>query len=216
MIYLLLGEDISTKDKHIAQIRAKWSDSSDALQFDYEVLHATKLDPAVLKKTLLALPVIAPERLVVIRSIQDLSAQNQGIILDFIKAKNTKTTLILDSDETSLKDALISKIRPLAKVMSAQQAVLKNVFDMTKAMSARNMTEALKILSQLLEDGIHPLQIMGGLVWFWGKSKVRLSKENFKKGLLVLQEGDLNIKRSRLRQDYALEVVVTKLCYLIA
>ena len=60
------------------------------------------------------------------------------------------------------------------------------------------------------------LQLMGGLVWFWGKLKQRISAEKFKKGLLHLQEADLNIKRSRIKAEYALEVLVVKLCLLIA
>ena len=83
-------------------------------------------------------------------------------------------------------------------------------------MTARNPVEALKILGNLLVEENHPLQIMGGLIWFWGKSRTRLSADQFKKGLMCLQEADLNIKRSRLKPEHTLEVLVVKLSSLIA
>ncbi len=85
---------------------------------------------------------------------------------------------------------------------------------MTRVM-ANDPAQALKILNELLEEGIHPLQIMGGLLWFWGKEKFRLKGDRYNKGLLVLQEADLNIKRSRLLPEHAIEVVVVKLCSLL-
>ena len=56
---------------------------------------------------------------------------------------------------------------------------------------------------------------MGALVWFWGKSQDRMPGERFRKGLLVLQEADVNIKRSRLKPEYAVEVAVIKLMRLL-
>ena len=55
-----------------------------------------------------------------------------------------------------------------------------NVFDMTKAMGLRRSEEA-ENFSRAFEPGIHPLQLMGGLVWFWGKSRERLPQEKFKR-----------------------------------
>ncbi|MBZ0166329.1 MAG: hypothetical protein K8I00_05930, partial [Candidatus Omnitrophica bacterium] len=71
-----------------------------------------------------------------------------------------------------------------------------------------------KLLAVLLRDGTHPLQIMGGLVWIWGRLKNRISADNFQQGLRELQAADLNIKRSRLHPEHAVEILVTKLCLL--
>ena len=79
---------------------------------------------------------------------------------------------------------------------------------MPRAMSSRNAGEALKILDELLESNVHPLQIMGGLVWYWGKERERLSPQSFYKGLTALEEADLNIKRSRLKPEHAVEKVL--------
>ena len=216
MIYLLLGEDTQLKDQKIAEIKKKVLTSKEAHDFDYEVLHALKLDSATLKKTLIALPAVSKKRLIVIRTIQKLDAHNKELILDFIQKNNDYADLILDSDEADLKDSFITKISAKAQVLNFSKGSQQNVFDMTRAISTYNPTQALKILENLFMQGIHPLQIMGGVVWFWGKNRGRVSNDQFKKGLVLLQETDFNIKRSRLDPEQAIEVLVVKLCSLKA
>ena len=211
MIYLLIGENGLIKDEKIAEIKNKCLLVPHAHQFDYDVLHAPKLEPADLKKALLTLPSFTTRRLIVIRSIQKLSPHNKELILDFIKQKRDHADLVLDSDDPSSQDGFIKQIIPSAKIVYSEQSSQKNVFDMTKAISQRKSTEALSILSELLSAGIHPLQIMGGLVWFWGKIKPTLSSAKFENGLEMLKEADLNIKRSRLEPEHAIEVAVVKL-----
>lgn len=217
MIYLLLGDDKDAKDRKIAEIKAKCLADDSALKLDYESLLGAKLDPDVLKKALISLPAVSKRRLILIRSVNKLDTHNKKIILDFIQTENRHAVVILDSDEESGKSSFFNKIHASAKVMRFTTGQSKlNVFDMTRAMDRRDSVGALKILAGLIDDGNHPLQIMGGLVWFWGKLKNKLSREVFKKGLIVLQEADLTIKRSRLKPEYAVEVAVTKLNSLIA
>ena len=45
--------------------------------------------------------------------------------------------------------------------------------------------------------------------------KPKVSGDNFKQGLFILQEADLNIKRSRLDPEHAIETAVVKLTELI-
>jgi DNA polymerase III delta subunit len=217
MIYLLLGEDRLAKDQKINEIKAACLPSDDALKFDYELLHALKLDPSVLKKALVALPAVAKKRLILIRTFEKLSPHNKDIILDFIQMENPHAVLIMDSDDLSFKSAFFRDLSASAKVIRFGQSGKKSdLWGVTRAIERRNPSEALRILNILLSDGDSPLKIMGGLVWFWGSIRNRVSAEGFKKGLLVLQEADLNIKRSRLRPDHAVEMVVTKLSLLIA
>ena len=215
MTYLLLGSDGPAKDLQITEIKKKVVDV-DTFQFDCEVLHANKLDPADLKKALLALPALAKKRLVVIRTIEKFNQQNKDIILTFLKQDQPHVDVILDSNEAELSNAFLKDVAQLAKVIQFKKEIPANVFDMTNAIAAQKTTQALKILGDLLAADIHPLQIMGGLVWFWGKSKNRVRNENFHQGLRVLQDTDLNIKRSRLKPEHALEVLVVKLSSLIA
>lgn len=216
MIYLFYGEDMAAKNQKIADLKKKILANEDSLSFDYEILSAVKLDPIELKKSLLALPVLAPKRLIVIHAIQKLEAHNQELIFEFIRFKSAQADLILDSDEDNIEKSFISKIAAQATVIHSPGRLKHNVFDMTRAIGARNHIEALKILGQLFSEGNHPLQIMGGLVWYWGDSRNRIAREKFKKGLLELQQADLNIKRSRQEPEHVLEVLVVKLCSLIA
>lgn len=155
------------------------------------------------------------KRLIVIRAIEKLTSPNKKLILDFIQSQQEQAVLILDSDNVELKNSFVNQVKPIVNFAKFQKTSKLNVFDMTRAMTDRHPAKALKILSGLLAEGNHPLQIMGGLIWFWGNSKNRLVEDNFKKGLVVLQEADLNIKRSRLKPEHAMEVLVAKLCLLI-
>jgi len=215
MHYLLLGEDSLAKDQKIAEIKKKYLPTEDALKFDYVILYAKKLEPSELKKTLIALPAISSKRLIVIRSINQFNTHNKDLILNFVQDKMSPAVLVMDTDEEMSTSSFLNKLMPFVKMSSFQKGTKSNVFDMTRKMASRNSKDALKILFHILSDGDHPLQIMGGLVWFWGKQKDRLSQDQYKAGLRFLKEADLNIKRSRLNPEYAMEVVVVKLCNLM-
>ena len=98
-----------------------------------------------------------------------------------------------------------------AKVLNFGIKTELNIFDMTKLMSARKTTEALKMLNDFFNQGTYPLQMMGAIVWYWGKEGRALGNVKFEKGLKALEEADLNIKRSRLLPEYALEKLVVEL-----
>lgn len=215
MIYLLKGDEYQAKEQKIDELKTKILAHPDARRFDYESLDAAKVTPEDLKKTLMTLPVVAKQRLVLIRQIQKASPHNQTILTDFVNTANDHCVLIGDCTEPSQK-GFLSKLEAKGKVLEFGGKKKLSVFDMTNAIGARNPREALAMLSVLINEGNHPLQLMGGLVWFWGKSKTRISPANFQKGLKELQEADLSMKRSRLPPEYALEVLVTKLCLLAA
>ena len=211
MTYLFIGPDLPKKDAKIADIKTKFFSDPAAIAFDYEVLYAHKLDGDTLKKSLLSLPHMAPKRLVVIHQGERLKDHNLEIVLEFLSDQPKTTVLVLDYDELDIKSATFTKLKPLTDVTFFGGAKAQNVFDMTRAIGSRNPVDALKILHELLDNNTHPLQIMGGLVWYWGKERERLSAQRFHKGLMVLEEGDLNIKRSRLKPETAIEKVVVEL-----
>ena len=216
MIYLFLGEDTHVKEQKQTDIKNKFLTSPDSFNFDYEVLHAPKLDAATLKKALLNLPAIAAKRVVVIRSAQKLDSHNKDLILEFVESKVEQIVLIIDFDENLPNNAFVTKLSGHAQTFRCSKAEERSVFDVTNAIERRNLTEALKVLADLFTAGQHPLQIMGAIVWFWGKQRPRLSATQFNEGLLALQEADLNIKRSRFNPEYSVEVLVTKLFSLTA
>ena len=85
MVYCFLGEDTPAKDQKILEIKRKYLSSPDSLTFDWEILHANKLDPADLKKSLVTLPVLAAKRIVAVRLAEKLSPANKDLIREFFK-----------------------------------------------------------------------------------------------------------------------------------
>jgi len=215
MVYLLLGEDFLSKEQKIFKIKKKIISSSQAEKFDYDLLYGSKLKPETLKKVLLSLPIISSQRMVIVKSSEKLSKHNIEIILKFIETREEKVVLVLDFDVEEAKNSFIKTLSQTAKIFKFYKGKKKNVFDMTNLMARRNSKEALLILETLLSEGDSPLKIMGGLVWFWGKIRNKLSFKTFEKGLAFLQETDLNIKRTRVLPQYALEILVVKLTNLL-
>jgi DNA polymerase III delta subunit len=217
MNYLFLGQDVNQWEIQLAALKKEFLPSRDAPRMDLDVFYGAKLDPIDLKKSLLALPAVAPQRLVILRDAHQINSHNQTLILDHLTLDVHHVVLLMESCEWTVKDAYVKKLMPFVKMVDlGRGAQHPDVFAMTRAMSGRRLAEALKILSQLLQEGQHPLQIMGGIIWFWGKMRERLLQDRFLEGLRALQEADLYIKRSRICPEYALELVVVKLYALTA
>ena len=209
--YLLSGEDSLGKDQKIEDIKSKVLLTKEAKEFDCEILYSYKLNAEILKKSLIAVPAVASQRVVVIHNIQKLDQHNQDIILNCLESKYTHLVLILSNDIADAKNSFIKQLTPLVKVLRFSKGKKKNIFDLTNVMSKNNGTKALEVLHNLIDEGNHPLQLMGGLIWYWGKEKSKLSSESFERGLKRMQEADLNIKRSRLKPSEAMEVLVVQL-----
>ena len=215
MIYLFLGSDLSAKDARITEIKNKFfKDSQEAIAFDFDNLDAKELGVDMLKQAFLTLPVIAPHRLIVVRQIHKLKTSDVQVLLDYCKNPSAHCDVVLESTESTLKGDL--KDLPLyAKGVVMGKPEGPNVFDMTKLITARRSGDALKMLDGFYRDNVHPLKIMGALVWYWGKEGKALGPERFERGLKALEEADLNIKRSRLNPQYAVEKLVVELGLLL-
>ena len=215
MIYLFLGEDLSAKDARIAEIKNKlFKNSEEALAFDLDNLDAKELGDNALKKAFLTLPVIAPHRLIVVRQIHKLKSADIQVLINFCKNPAKHCDVILESSENTLKGDL--KDLPMyAKGVVLGKPEGPNVFDMTRLITAHRSGDALKMLDGFYAENVHPLQIMGALVWYWGKEGKPLGRERFERGLKALEEADLNIKRSRLEPQYAVEKLVVELGLLL-
>jgi len=212
MTYLVIGENGEHKEETIASLKKKLlGTTQNSRHFDYEVFYSNKLDSQDFKEALLSLPTIGTKRVVLLRSCQDLNDHNRKIVAEFVVSDQDYCLLILEADELDLNSAFAKKIKPRLDIIDLKREKKANVFDMTNALARHRETEALSILNGLLADGIHPLQIMGGVVWFWRNCQGRIPASRYEKGLLFLQEADLNIKRSRLRPDYAVEMLVVQL-----
>lgn len=214
MTYLFIGESTSQKQTKIIELKAQLMPAGHASSFDYEGLYGHRLDPKELKKSLLALPAISDQRLIFIHEADKLNEHCKEILLEFLNSQPQHAVLILDCAALSEKDAIWGQIRRQAKVFETVASPKENVFDMTRQMLSGRTAEALKVLNSMYDDGVHPLQIMGGVIWAWGNEKPRLRASQYEKGLRELQEADMNIKRSRLKPEQAVEVLVVKLASL--
>jgi DNA polymerase III delta subunit len=215
MTYLLLGEDGQEKDTRISELKNKYLASPDARSFDYDVYYGNDLDPQTLKQALLALPAIAARRFVLIHAVHKLHAHHLKLLEDFIAPEQKHIVLVLESNEWTGTTDFVRKLKKAVKVIEFKQPEQKNVFAMTRLMTMRRTSEALQVLRELLAEGTHPLQILGGMIWYWGRQRERLDQQRFEKGLRILQQADVNIKRSRLDSHYAVELAVVKLCAIL-
>jgi DNA polymerase III delta subunit len=215
MIYLFLGDDLSAKDARIIEIKNKiFKDSEEALAFDLDNLDAKELKEDALKQAFLTLPVIAPHRLIILRQVHKLRSADIQVLIDFCQKPAKHCDLILESSEKILKGDL-KDLALYAKGVVLGKPEGPNVFDMTKLISANRSGDALKMLDGFYQNNVHPLQIMGALVWYWGKEGKACGRERFERGLKALEEADLNIKRSRLEPQYAVEKLVVELGILL-
>lgn len=216
MLYILIGQDNSKKDAHITKIKQQVLPDVSTHSFDFDVISALKLDPDEWKKALVALPAAAPQRLLVVRNAHKFLARHQDILFQFLEEKPQHVVIILDSYEWEETTALVKKLKPLAQIISAGATRKRNPFDMTRAMERQQAADALQIMHELFAEGNHPLQIMGSVLWYWGKQQARVGQVNYEKGLLELQKADECIKRSRMKPEYALEKAVISLLTLQA
>lgn len=215
MIYLFLGDDLAVKDAKITEIKNKlFKNTQEALAFDFDNLDGRELGTDALKKSFLTLPVIAPHRLIVLRQIHKLKSADTQVLIKFCQKPAKHCDLVLESTENTLKGEL--KDLPLyAKGVVMAKPEGPSVFDMTKLMSANRSGDALKMLDGFYNSQIHPLQIMGALVWYWSKEGKACGRQRYEQGLRALEEADLNIKRSRLNPQYAVEKLVVELGLLL-
>ncbi|MCA9401931.1 MAG: hypothetical protein KC713_09900 [Candidatus Omnitrophica bacterium] len=212
---LLLGPDTTIKDQKIRESRDMVLKTDDARRLDYDVLYAHKLSADELKKTLTSYPAVGAKRLVVLHEVDRLTSAAQRILLEFLNQPSSSTVLIAESVKSAKDAAFIKKLSAVMETITCGRASSRNVFDVTNAIADRSPGEALKILSALWKEGQHPLQILGGLVWFWGRQRNRLKKDRFMQGLNELQNTDYLIKRSRLPAEHAVEVLIVKLSRLL-
>ncbi|MBF0384530.1 MAG: hypothetical protein HQL27_01535 [Candidatus Omnitrophica bacterium] len=221
MVYLLIGEDNSEKDKIISEFKDKVFSSPGILNFDYEVLRFPKLEPAELKKSLVSLPAISEKRLVVIRGIEKLGAkkaadvQCRQILLNYFDDQNKKADVILDFFGYDKKNSFLSALRIKAKTIECGIKKAPDAFEVGRAIEKGDAPRALEILNELFSCGEAPASVIGALIWSWtNEIKRKIPKSGYIDGLEAIQKADHSIKRggsSGLAPTEAVEILVVKL-----
>ena len=216
MDHLLYGPDIELKIKTFHAIRAEVFSSADARTLDFETLDAHKLTPETLKIALMSLPAMGSRRLVHVYRAEKLDKQNLELLTIFLREPHPHVTVVLEAETWDDSAKMRQPLGPLLKKTGSQAPVRSDVFALMNAVQAGDSSTALRALNTLFSDGEQPEKLLGGMAWAWSnKAKARLPEDSYKKGLLLMQEADIALKRSRFPdRDNALEVLVVRLSLL--
>ncbi len=211
--YLFLGHDVELKDAKLKQLKANLFTSPDAEKLDCELLDGHKLSSEALKVALASAPALSIRRLVIIRRAEKLSKENLSAIEKFLEDAPENPVLVLEAEQWDMKSAERKAVRARLQVIGQTEREGRNVFDMMDAVCSGNTVDALVQLKELLDRGDAEEQLLGGMVWSWSNQmKGRIERGRYKKGLLVLQEADYHLKRSRFpSREQALETAVVRL-----
>jgi DNA polymerase III delta subunit len=216
MIYLVCGSDTFAKGQKISELKNKIFSSSSQSSLDVEILSGFKLNALVLKKSLMSMPILGQHRLVLIRDADRLTAEHRVMIRDQADKAKDFLVLVFDVQEAKAGESLIKQFGKSLDSLYFEQASKRNIFSLTRLIVGNKKTEALKQFAEFFEEGTHPLQMIPAIVWEWKRNKKRLGSAKFQEGLRMIQQADMNIKRSRLSAQQALEVLIVKLCSLAA
>jgi len=212
MVYLFVGIDEISKERKIRRIKQENFKGKEC-SFDYELFYADNLDRLRLTDSLNRLPLQAEKRVIVIKQIEKLSPINRKILLSFIKKPHNYNLLILDTEISDLNNnTFVLEVARCAKIFSFKKERVLTVFDLADTIIKKNTAGALRILSRLISKGEKPHRLLGGLSWKWNKLERSIMHEEFNKGLELFLETDINIKLGRLKPNFALELLVIKLC----
>ncbi|MEI6438332.1 MAG: hypothetical protein WCO69_06265 [Candidatus Omnitrophota bacterium] len=213
MDYLIYGPDLKLRDKALADIKKAVLPSFEASRLDHETLDGNKLTSEKLKIALFSMPAVAPQRLVHVQHAEKLPKETLEWLLLFLKEEHANVVLVLEADVWDATTKLRGEVTRFLKVAGVDAPLPFSVFNLMEAVASGNSAAALRGLKRLYISDEAPEKLLGGMVWAWSnKTKARVSAEVYKKGLLVLQEADMALKRSRFPdRENALEIAVVKL-----
>lgn len=209
MVYLFVGGQIQEKLARINDLKKQFF-PKDTVDFNYDSLDAEKLDLKNLKESLEKLPLKVKKRLIVIKNCQNLNSKVKDFILDYVKNHSKEIVLILDFYKIEEKDNFFIGLSKYAKLIRFKEFHADNGFDLERAIVQKNSLSALKILNNLLLEGQRPEQILGLLRYQYIRNSRH--EEDLKNKLNLILEADINIKTTRLKPEYALEILILKLC----
>jgi len=213
--YLFIGQDIITenglskKDSVLSEIKKQFPDKT-IENFNLDTLYARELSLKDLQERLLALPVKAKKRIIVVKDAQNLKEDVKEFLAEYLKKPSPVITLILDVDTPDFRDPFLKRIHTYTQVFRFREAAVLSAFTLSHSIDSKKAPNALKILNQLLENGEKPEWILSGLRYDWEKNIT--NPLEIKKRLKLLLNCDIEIKTGKLKPIYALEKLVVSLC----
>jgi len=221
LVYLFIGQDSFSKAAKLKALKAELFPPQ-IENFNFDLLYGKNLNLADLQEKLLAIPVRSKKRLIVIKNAEDLKQKVKDFILEYVKKPYPQIILVLDIDSGGLerrgptlqdyKDEFISKIARYGQTLRFKEETRPDTFTLSRHIEFKRTDYALKVLSQLLENGERPERILGGLRYSGLKGITQPFE--FKKKARLLLKCDLDIKTGKLKPEFALEKLVVNLCCL--
>jgi hypothetical protein len=208
MIYLLVGSDVPAKDAALASLKAQLL-SPESREFNYDCLFGRDLTLKLLQEKLLFLPVGAgaSRRVVVIKDAASLKDELKEYLTSYVRAPAGHVVLVLEADEVPYRDAFFQALAPKAKRMSFKELRKPDTFYLYRQLEQRKVSEALKVLHQLLQEGEKPERILGGLRYACQKGALQ-NTVAAEKQMKLLLDCDREIKTGALKAELALEKLV--------
>lgn len=213
--YLFIGQDIiaedglSKKDAALSEIKKQFLNKT-IENFNLDILYARELNLKDLQERLLALPVKAKKRIIVVKEAQSLKENVKEFLVEYLKKPSPAIILVLDIDTPDSRDSFLKRIYGYTQVFRFREAAALSAFTLSHSIGSKKSPQALKILNQLLENGEKPEWILSGLRYDWEKNIT--NPVEIKKRLKLLLNCDIEIKTGKLKPVYALEKLVVSLC----
>ena len=221
MTYLFVGEDEFSKDIKLEKIKQEFR-LGGVESFNFEILHAKGLDLKTLQEKLLLLPTKTKQRLLLIRDVSGLSSQIKQYLLTWLSKPFPHVSLILDARRIDMRDEFFHQISRRCKIINLRQSSQINAFTLARQIMynppgprpinrERKIKPAMRLLHQLILQGERPEKIIGALRYQLHKERLRFPEKKKKLGFLL--NCDIDIKRGRLKPEFALERLLIRLCY---
>ncbi|MBI4982911.1 MAG: hypothetical protein HZC15_07275 [Candidatus Omnitrophica bacterium] len=217
MVYLFIGEDIvdesGVSKKEAALNNIKKSHLVQGTEdFNFDIIYAREASLKYLQEKLLFLPVENKQRVIIIKSTQDLKEECRDFILENLDKLDKQLVFVFDVVNPKRGDLLVGQLLRKAKVMRFKEVRGMDTFGLARSIDSRRTDVSLRILNQILEEGERPERILGGLRYSWERQSLPVLQS--RKRLKLLLNCDLEIKTGKLKPDFALEKLVISLCSL--
>lgn len=208
-VYLFIGQDSLSKDTKLKSIKQEYL-SKEVEQFNLDILYARELSLRTLEERFLAFPVRAKKRVIVVKDAQALEEDIKAFLLKYVRAPSSFIVLVLDFSHYDPKDEFINRLAKYSVVCRFREQVLPDTFVLARQINLKKADYALRILSQLLDNGQKPEWILGGLRYATERDVVQPLEKRRRLNLLL--HCDIDIKTGRLKPVFALERLVVGLC----
>ena len=218
MFYLFIGEDESAKRDKINSLKSELLEKGFE-DFNCESFYAKELTLPLFKEALSRLPLESPQRIVVIKDVFKLKDELKDYFAAQIEKLPEDLILILESAVIpKTESAFVNKISRYGKVIPFKAKEKIDAFGLARAIERKDASFALNLLVDLFRNGEKPEMILGALRHRFVKSdyfsaaqnSLKLKEKKEKVGLLM--EADLNLKTGKVKPEFALEILVVKLC----